>query len=242
VATHEDQEELVMLKASGKMCSPDKGYDEASLNSFTGKIKYVMDRRTKGLAITTGGGNIFRAEFGLGLSQHDADVIGMIGLLANGNMLAGKLRAVGLKCTVIYTYDPVNDCPIIPDYELAVTLMEQGEIVIFAGGTGSGGVTTDTAAAMHAAGCGIKMIWMLKDRANGVFTSDPNTDPTAEHLPNPTASELLELQLGIMDDKALILAIDNDITHLVVAGDTKNQWHVHVTGGEQVEHSIIIPV
>jgi len=242
VVTTEPQEELVMLKASGKMCSPDKGYDEASLNSFTGKVKYVMDHRTKGIAITTGGGNIFRAEFGLGLSQHDADVIGMIGLLANGNMLAGKLRAVGLKCTVIYTYDPVHDCPIAPDYTMAVTLMERGEIVIFAGGTGSGGVTTDTAAAMHAAGCGIEMIWMLKDRANGVFTSDPNTDPTAEHLPKPTATELLERQLGIMDDDALKLAIKHNITHLVVAGDTKNQWHIHVTGGEQVEHSIIIPI
>jgi uridylate kinase len=234
-------ENPVLLKLSGKAFSPALGFDGEHLNSLGGKLKNISERRRCGLGIVTGAGNIYRGRDALDVGEIDGDFVGMTATITNGRMLAAKLTAIGVGNVVISAFNPITCEPIDIDYEWAVRQMENGLLVIFVGGTGSPGVTTDTAAAKHAAGCGMKTIWMAKDRANGVFDGDPNKDPNATHLPRVTVSEILDRKLNVMDVEALEIARDAGITHLVFNGDPSNRWHAFVTGREQVEHSVIPP-
>lgn len=236
-----EQELPVLLKLSGKVFSPTSGFDGPHLESIGGKIQYIMKHRSAGLAIVTGAGNIYRGREGLGLSAEGGDRVGMIGTMANGEMLAGKLDDLGIPNVVMCAYDPAKRAPAKIDYSEACECMMSGCVVIFTGGTGSPGVTTDTAAAMHAGGCGIKTIWMAKDLAHGVFDDDPNENPNAKHFPFITITRMRELGLGVMDDKALEIALAKGITHLVFRGDTSDQWQSFVIGQTNVQHSVIQP-
>lgn len=235
------EETLALLKLSGKAFSPTSGFDGEHLDSLGGKLAYIMERRDTGLAVVTGAGNIYRGREDLDLSKDDGDFVGMTGTITNGRMLAGKLASIGVDHEMISAFDPLTCDPLDVDYDMARKLIDDGKVVIFVGGTGKPGVTTDSGAALHAAGCGIKTIWMAKDRAHGVYDGDPNKDSNAVHLPHLTVAEVRERAPGVMDRKALDIAEANDITHVVFSGDPSNRWHAFVTGNEHVDHSIIVP-
>jgi uridylate kinase len=101
--------------------------------------------------------------------------------------------------------------------------LEKGRIVIFAAGTGNPFFTTDTAAALRALEIHAEVLLMAKNGVEGVYTADPNTDPTAEFIPEITAREALQRDLRVMDSNALALCMDNHLPiHVFNMADDSN--------------------
>jgi uridylate kinase len=93
----------------------------------------------------------------------------------------------------------------------AMRHLERGLVCIFAGGTGNPYFSTDSAAALRALEIGAETILMAKRTYNGVFTADPEKDPSAAHIPRLTHLDAIQRELGVMDVTALSLCMDNDL-------------------------------
>jgi len=138
-----------------------------------------------------------------------ADQMGMLATVINAIALKDALTAVGLNATV-FSAIPMERVARNFDQQEVVNLLDQKGVAIFAAGTGNPFFTTDTAAALRAVE--IKAQALLKGtRVDGVYTADPEKDPTAEFLPSISYHEVMEKQLRVMDQTAFALCRENQL-------------------------------
>lgn len=206
----------VLLKLSGEALQGDAGYgiDPKVLDSLARQIKEVVDGGLE-LAITVGGGNIFRglAASAEGMDRAQADYIGMLATVMNALALQESLERAGVYTRVMSA---------IAMQEVAETYirrraqrhLEKGRVVIFAAGTGNPYFTTDTTAALRACEIGAECI-MKATKVDGIYDSDPVKNPDAKKFDKISYIDVLSKGLQVMDSTAISLCMDNHMPIIV---------------------------
>ncbi len=210
------QYKRVLLKLSGEslMGTQQFGIDPKMLTHYANEIKMILDRNIE-LAIVIGGGNIFRginAEEG-GIDRVQGDYMGMLATVMNGMALQSMLESHGIH-TRLQTAIEMKEIGEPYIRRKAVRHLQKGRVVIFAAGTGNPYFTTDTAAALRA--IEIEADAILKGtRVDGVYTADPEKDPTATKYDKLTFNEAYSKGLNIMDMTAFTLCNENKLPIIV---------------------------
>ncbi|MBR2947839.1 MAG: UMP kinase [Bacteroidales bacterium] len=206
----------VLLKLSGESLGgpQGKGIDESMLAQYASEIAQVV-RKGVQVAIVVGGGNIFRGLSGVGkgFDRVKGDQMGMLATVINSIGLSMAIKSAGVDAKV-FTSTPME--PIAEYYvrDNAVRSMENGAVAIIAGGTGNPFFTTDSASALRA--CEIGADALLKGtRVDGVYTADPEKDPSAVKYDTLTFEKALADGLKIMDSTAFALCKDNTMKIIV---------------------------
>ena len=202
----------ILLKLSGESLQGQRGYgiDPQRLSEYAQQVKEIHDMGVE-IGIVIGGGNIFRglAGTGQGFDRVKGDQMGMLATVINSLALSSALTAIGCKNRVLTA---IRMEPIGEFYTKwrAIEAMQQGEVVIMSCGTGSPYFTTDTGSSLR--GIEIEADVMLKGtRVDGVYTADPEKDPTATKFSEITYDEVLERNLRVMDLSAIVMCRDNGL-------------------------------
>ena len=190
------------------------GIEARMLQHYAEQVKELVDLGVE-VAIVIGGGNIFR---GLqakdsGIERVQGDYMGMLATVINGMALQSTLEKNGIFTRLIsaLTINQVAE-PYIR--RRAIRHLEKGRVVIFSAGTGSPYFTTDSAAALRANEIGADVI-LKGTRVDGIYTADPEKDPSATRFETLTFDQVLSLGLNVMDTTAFTLCQENDIPIIV---------------------------
>lgn len=206
----------VLLKLSGEALQGEQGYgiDPKVITEIAGQIKEIVDGGIE-LAITVGGGNIFRGLAGAaeGMDRAQADYIGMLATVMNALALQEGLERTGVDTRV---QSAINMQEVAEPYirRRAERHLEKGRVVIFAGGTGNPYFTTDTTAALRACEIGAEAI-LKATQVDGIYDSDPRTNPDAQKFDEISYLDVLAKELNVMDSTATSLCKDNNIPIIV---------------------------
>lgn len=221
----------ILLKLSGESLMGEQSYgiSPAMLEQYAADIKQVVDEGVE-VAIVIGGGNIFRGLSGAskGMDRVQGDYMGMLATLINSMALQAELEKQGMKTELLggLTIEPI--CKAM-SRRRAVEAMQEGRVVIIGGGTGNPFFTTDTASTLRA--IEIKADVILKGtRVDGVYTADPEKDPTATKYQTLTFQEALGKKLKIMDLTAFALCEENNLPIYVFDMNTPGNLLKVVTG------------
>lgn len=216
----------ILLKLSGEalMGSQNYGIDPVRLKEYAQEIKKVASQGVQ-IGIVIGGGNIFRGMQGAsqGMDRVQGDYMGMLATVINGLAIQGALEEEGMETRLQTAVDMIRIAePYIK--RKAIRHLEKGRIVIFSAGTGNPFFTTDTAATLRA--IEIEADAILKGtRVDGIYTADPEKDPTAVKFPTITYDELYTRGLKIMDKTAYALSQDNKMP--IVVFDMNKQGNLY---------------
>lgn len=202
----------ILLKLSGESLQGEQGYgiDVNRLNDYARQIKEVVDMGVQ-VGIVIGGGNIFRGLSGAskGFDRVKGDQMGMLATVINSMALSSALAGVGQKSLVLTAIrmEPVGE---FYTKWKAIEALERGEVVIMSGGTGNPYFTTDTGSSLR--GIEIEADVMLKGtRVDGVYTADPEKDPTATKFTEITFDEIYNRGLKVMDLTATTMCKENGL-------------------------------
>lgn len=202
----------ILLKLSGESLMGQQGYgiDVQRLKEYAQQIKEIADMGVQ-IGIVIGGGNIFRglSGAGKGFDRVKGDQMGMCATVINSLALSSALDAAGQKNRVLTA---IRMEPIGEFYSKwkAIEAIEQGQVVIMSGGTGSPYFTTDTGSSLR--GIEIEADVMLKGtRVDGIYTADPEKDPTATKFHDITYQEVIQRGLKVMDITATAMCMQNDL-------------------------------
>ena len=209
----------VLLKLSGEHLAGDQGYgiDPTVINGLAQQIKAIKDYADIELAITVGGGNIFRgmAASTEGMDRSQADYIGMLATVMNALALQEALERLEVF-TRVQTAIAMQAVAEVYIRRRAIRHLEKGRVVIFAAGTGNPYFTTDTAAALRA--CEINADVLIKaTKVDGVYDSDPKLNPDAKRFESISYLDVLTRGLSIMDSTAVSLCMDNSLPLIVLS-------------------------
>lgn len=211
----------IILKLSGEALAGDLGYgiDPKVVESIAKEIAEIVAMK-KEVAIVVGGGNIWRGLAGSakGMDRASADYMGMIATVMNALALQDALEQVGVP-TRVQTAIEMREVAEPYIRRRAIRHLEKGRIVIFGAGTGNPYFSTDTTAALRAAEVEADAILMAKKFADGVYDSDPRTNPDAKKFDELTYMDVIKRELGVMDSTATTLCKDNDIPIVVFSLD-----------------------
>lgn len=194
----------MVLKLSGEVLggASGKGLDPDVIRSVLEQVKEVTDLGTQ-LGIVIGGGNVLRGgqAAGSGLGRVTADYIGMLGTIINGLALRDLAAAQGLRVSVMSS---LPGSGFVESYgvESAISHLQEGLVVVFAGGTGNPFLTTDTAAALRAAEIGADVL-VKATKVDGVYSADPMVDRNAKRFDRISFTDAMKQELGFMDGSAL---------------------------------------
>lgn len=224
----------ILLKLSGEslMGKNNHGIDSERLEEYAEQIKEIQSMGIQ-VGIVIGGGNIFRGLSGSlnGFDRVKGDQMGMLATVINSLALSSALSKLGVANRVLTA---VNMAPIAEHYSShkAIDYLEQGEVLIFSGGTGCPFFTTDTASALRAVE--IKAELMLKGtRVDGIYTADPEKYPDAVKYDSISYEEIYHKNLKIMDLTATTLCRENNMAILVFNMDKPGNL-VKVLQGENI--------
>lgn len=202
----------ILLKLSGESLAGEskQGIDTERLNQYAEQVKAIAERGVQ-VGIVIGGGNIFRGLSGAqrGFDRVKGDYMGMLATVINALALQSALEAIDQPVRVLTSIrmEPVGD---FYSPAKAIRLLEKGNVVILAGGTGAPYFTTDTGSSLRA--LEIKADVMLKGtRVDGIYTADPEKDPTATKFDEITYDEVIRRGLKVMDLTATAMAKENGL-------------------------------
>ena len=211
----------ILLKLSGESLQgkQNSGHDVDVLRDYAEQIKRIQEMGVE-TGIVIGGGNIFRGiqGAGRGFDRVKGDQMGMLATIINSLALQSALESVGVKCKVLTS---IRMEPIGEYYSKAKALeyLEAGYVVIIGGGTSNPYFSTDTASALR--GIEIEAEVMFKGtRVDGVYTADPEKDPTATKFDKITFDEVYNRDLKVMDMTAFTLCKENGLDIIVFDMDT----------------------
>jgi uridylate kinase len=205
----------VVVKLSGEALAGSAGWgvDPASLAHVATEVLSVVDLGVQ-VAVVVGGGNYFRGRMaeGWGISRAEADNIGMLGTVMNALMLRGALTARTTADVRVMTAVPIQSVA-EPFIRLrAQGHLDQGRIVLLAGGIGQPYVTTDYPAVQRALELDADALLVAKRGVDGVYDSDPRLNPAAVRYTSLTYDEALAAGVRVMDTSAFVLANEQDLT------------------------------
>ena len=223
----------ILLKLSGESLMGEKQYgiDEKRLAEYAEQIKEIHEQGVQ-IGIVIGGGNIFRGLSGAnkGFDRVKGDQMGMLATVINSLALSSALVATGVKARVLTA---VRMEPIGEFYSKwkAIECMENGEVVIMSAGTGNPFFTTDTGSSLR--GIEIEADVMLKGtRVDGIYTADPEKDPTATKFDDITYDEVLKRGLKVMDLTATCMCKEHNLPIVVFDMDTVGNLKKVISGEE----------
>jgi len=204
----------VVVKVSGEALGNDDDrtiLDKAKLAAVASSIKELSEMGVQ-VAVVVGAGNIWRGRLAdsVGIDHSTGDYMGMLGTIINALALQSAFEEKGLTTRVM---SAINVPQVSEPYirRKAVSHLEAGRIVIFAGGTGNPFFTTDTTATLRALDIGAEAIVMGKNGVDGVYDSDPRAHKGAKLLKKLTYREVIERKLEVMDLTAVAMLSDTNI-------------------------------
>ena len=211
----------ILLKLSGEslMGSKQFGIDNDRIASYAKQIKEIRDKGVE-VAIVIGGGNIFRgvqAEQG-GMDRTHGDYMGMLATMINSMALQAALEAIKVE-TRLQSAIEMKEISEPFIRRKAVRHLEKGRVVIFGAGTGNPFFTTDSAASLRAIEVNAEVI-LKGTRVDGIYTADPEKDPTATKFTTITFDEVYAKGLNVMDLTAFTLCKENNLPIIVFDMDT----------------------
>lgn len=228
------QYKRILLKLSGESLMGGKQYgiDEVRLNEYATQIKEIAEMGVQ-IGIVIGGGNIFRGLSGAskGFDRVKGDQMGMLATIVNSLALQSALEADGVKTKVLTSIrmEPIGE---YYSKARAIEYLEAGYVVIIGGGTSNPYFSTDTASALR--GIEIEADVMFKGtRVDGVYTADPEKDPSAEKFDRITFDEVYTRNLKVMDMTAFTLCKENGLDIIVFDMDTEGNLQ-KVLDGEAI--------
>ena len=224
----------ILLKLSGESLMGQKGYgiDENRLADYAEQIGEMASKGVQ-IGIVIGGGNIFRGLSGAtkGFDRVKGDQMGMLATVINSLALSSALGAIGVKNRVLTAVrmEPIGD---FFSKDKAIRLLEEGNVVIMSGGTGNPYFTTDTGSSLR--GIEIEADVMLKGtRVDGIYTADPEKDPSATKFDEISFDEIYARGLKVMDLTATTMCKENNLPNIVFDMDTKGNLK-KVLSGEKI--------
>ena len=223
----------VLLKLSGEalMGKQQYGIDPQRLDDYAEEIAEASKQAQ--IAIVIGGGNIFRGLQGAskGMDRIQGDYMGMLATVINSMALQSTLQSKGVKTALLsgVFIDRIADSM---SSAKAIRLLEEGNVVIIGGGSGNPFFTTDTASALRAVEVKAEVI-LKGTRVDGIYTADPEKDPTATKYQHLTYDEAYAKNLKVMDLTAFTLCKENNMPMLVFDMNTKGNL-MKVLNGEQI--------
>ncbi|MFP6583994.1 MAG: UMP kinase [Candidatus Hydrogenedentota bacterium] len=206
----------ILLKLSGEALEGNQGggIDFNVVGGYCDEIKQACELGVE-IGLVVGGGNIFRGSEGVnsGLDKPTGDYMGMLATMINALALQAGLEARGVESRVLTA---IEMRPVAEPYirRRAVRHLEKGRVVIFGAGTGNPFFTTDTAAALRASEIGAEIL-LKATKVDGIYDSDPVTNPDAIRYTEVGYTEVLSKNLGVMDATAISLCRENNLPILV---------------------------
>ena len=211
----------VLLKLSGEALAGEKktGFDEATCLKVAEQVKQLVDQGTQ-VGIVIGGGNFWRGRTSETIDRSKADQIGMLATVMNCIYVSEIFRYAGMKTQVLtpftcgsftklYSKDRVNK------------YFDRGMVIFFAGGTGHPYFSTDTATVLRAVEIEADGILLAK-AVDGVYNSDPKTNPQAVRFDKISIQEVIDRKLAVVDLTASILCMENHMPMYVFALQEEN--------------------
>ena len=211
----------ILLKLGGEALSGinGSGIDPVLARDIAQHVKNIRELGVD-VAIVIGAGNLWRGKVGLdsGMDRATADYMGMLATVMNALALMDALESMGVMTRV---QSAIEMRSVAEPYirRRAIRHLEKGRVVIFGGGTGNPYFSTDTAAALRAMEIDADVV-IKATKVDGVYDSDPNTNPDARKFDTLTYIEALNLRLEVMDSTALSLCMENKLPILVL-----NLWN-----------------
>ena len=225
----------VVVKISGEALAGDKktGFDFDFISHVCSVIKGCVDDGAQ-VGIVIGGGNFWRGvKDGAGkVERVSADRMGMLATCMNCLAVCDVFRQLGAKARVMTAVD-IQGVGERYDTRKAIEYMEDGNIVLFAGGSGAPFFSTDTAAALRAVEIGADAILLAKN-VDGVYDSDPRVNPEAKLLRDITYQEVQERDLKVMDASAITICRENKVPCIRVFGLDDPQNILRVIEGDMM--------
>ena len=205
------------------------GIDQQRLAEYAEQIKEITDLGVQ-IGIVIGGGNIFRGMSGAakGFDRVKGDQMGMLATVINSLALNSALQRVGCKSRVLTAIrmEPIGE---FYSKDRAIEVLENGEVAIFSAGTGNPYFTTDTGSSLR--GIEIEADVMLKGtRVDGVYTADPEKDPTATRFESISFDEVHQRDLKVMDLTATAMCKENNLPVIVFNMDIKGNLKKIISG------------
>ena len=224
----------ILLKLSGESLQGAQGYGLSTdvLHSYAAQIRQAVEAGVQ-VAVVIGGGNIFRGlqGAGRGFDRVKGDQMGMLATIINSLALQSALENDGVRARVLTSIrmEPIGE---FYNKWKAIECMEAGEVVIMSAGTGNPFFTTDTGSSLR--GIEIEADVMLKGtRVDGIYTADPEKDPTATKFHDITYDEVLKRGLKVMDLTATCMCKENNLPIIVFDMDTVGNLK-RVMQGEEI--------
>jgi uridylate kinase len=206
----------ILLKLSGESLAGNRnqGISDAVLDEYSKQVIEVINKGCE-VAIVVGGGNIFRGLSGTesGFDRLKGDQMGMLATVINSLALEGAIIRLGCKAKVFTSIrmEPVGE---LYNRDKVLEAMKNKTVCILSGGTGNPFFTTDTAAALRAVEIGANVL-LKGTRVDGVYTADPEKDPSAKKFDKISFEEIIGLRLKVMDSTAFTMCRDNNMPLVV---------------------------
>lgn len=204
----------ILLKLSGEFLAGDQksGIDFKIISSICEQIKKCLDNKIQ-VALVIGGGNFWRGRSSGEMDRSKADYMGMLATVINSLAVCDSLSQVGIKACV---QTSIHMVPIAEPFnkDKAIEKLNNGNVVIFAGGTGSPFFSTDTAAALRAAEINADLL-LKATLVDGIYDKDPIKNKDAKKFDKLTFTDVLRNNLKVIDASAASLCRDNKIPLLV---------------------------
>lgn len=226
----------ILLKLSGEALAGDKktGFDEATCISIAKQVRQLVDDGIQ-LGIVTGGGNFWRGCTSRNIDRTKADQIGTLATVMNCIYVSEIFRSVGIETSVLTPFACSSFTEVFSK-DLALKYMKQGVVTFFAGGTGHPYFSTDTALVLRAVEMEADIILSGKS-VDGVYDSDPETNPAAVKYDEIDINEVINQRLGVMDLTAAILCMENHMPTMMFGLNEENSIVNAVRG---VTHGTLI--
>ena len=219
----------VLLKLSGEALAGDKkfGFDEATVTVVANQVKQLVDQGIE-VGIVIGGGNFWRGRTSETIDRTKADQIGMLATIMNCIYVSEIFRSVGMMTQILTPFECGSMTKLFSK-DRANKYFEKGMVVFFAGGTGHPYFSTDTATVLRAIEIEADVILLAK-AIDGVYDSDPKTNPDAKRYDEVSIQEVIDKQLAVVDLTASILSMENKMPMYVFGLNEENSIVKAISG------------
>lgn len=211
----------ILLKLSGEALAGEKhfGFDEATVTVVAKQVKQLVDTGTE-VGIVIGGGNFWRGRSSETIDRTKADQIGILATVMNCIYVSEIFRSVGMATQVLTPFECSSFTKIFSK-DRANKYFSRGMVCFFAGGTGHPYFSTDTATVLRAVEIEAEGI-MLAKAVDGVYDSDPKTNPAAKKYDEVSIQEVIDKKLAVVDLTASIMCLENKMPMYVFGLNEEN--------------------
>ncbi len=211
----------VLLKLSGEALAGEKktGFDEATVTRVAKQVKTLVDEGVQ-IGIVIGGGNFWRGRSSENIDRTKADQIGMLATVMNCIYVSEIFRSQGMMTSILTPFQ-CGEFTKMFSKDRANKYFEHNMVVFFAGGTGHPYFSTDTATVLRAVEIEAETILLAK-AVDGVYDSDPKSNPDAKKYSEVTIGEVIDKKLGVVDLAASILCMENKMPMIVFGLNEEN--------------------